>query len=142
MKAKLLFVGIIAVMLGTIFAMPVMGEDESTAMWVTRVRLSWNGRSSGSTDRVVTMVHVRDANMNAVTDATVVGEWTLPDGTIQVETMTTDFQGIATCQVWEGGGTYRFCVTKVTKEGWEYDPALNIETCGELEVTWPFSPPR
>jgi hypothetical protein len=88
------------------------------------------------------MVHVRDANKAAVSGATVTGTWTLPDGTVQEETVLTDFQGIATCQVWAGYGTYRFCVNDMTKEGWEYDSALNLETCGELEIKWPFSPPE
>ena len=141
MRAKLLFVAIV-VMLGAMVATPVMTEDEDVAMFVTRVRLAYNGRSSSSSDRIVAMVHVRDVNMAAVADATVTGEWTLPDGTVQVETALTDFQGIATFQVWVGSGVYQLCVKDVNKEGWEYDSALNLETCGVLEVTWPFSPPR
>jgi hypothetical protein len=142
MKARLLFVAIVVVMLGAIVATPVMTEDEEVAMFVTRVRLAYNGRSSSSSDRIVAMVHVRDVNVAAVAEATVTGEWTLPDGTVREETADTDFQGIAWFQVWAGSGTYQFCVTGVTKEGWEYDPDLSLQTCGELEVTWPFSPPR
>ncbi len=141
MKTKLLLVGIVAVVLGTTIAVPVMAEDETITMFVSRVRLAYNGRSSGGSDRVVAMVHVRDTNKAAVAGATVTAEWTLPNGTETV-TGTTDFQGIATFQVWAGRGTYTLCVTDVTKNGWQYDPDLNLETCGEIEITWPFSPPR
>ncbi len=142
MKAKLLLVAMVAAVLGTTIAMPVMAEDEDVTMRVTRVRLAYNGRSSSSPDRVVAMVHVRDANMAAVAGATVTGEWTLPDGTIREETAVTDFQGIATFQVWAGRGVYQLCVKDVTKEGCVYDSSLNLETCGSIEITWPFSPPR
>ncbi|MDM8004818.1 MAG: hypothetical protein QUV05_01510 [Phycisphaerae bacterium] len=87
------------------------------------------------------MVHVGNANMAAVAAATLTGEGTLPDDTVQEKTAVTDFQGIAMFQVWAGSGTYRLCVTDVTREGWKYDSTLNLETCGVLEVTWPFSTP-
>ena len=140
MKAKLLLVAIVAVMLGVMVAMPAMAEDEEITMSVSRVRLAYCGRSSGGSDRIVGMVHVRDVNKAAVAGATVTAEWTLPDGTVQEDTALTDFQGIATLQVWEGSGTYKLSVTNVTKDGWVYDSDLDLETIGELEVTWPFSP--
>lgn len=142
MKTKLLLVGIVAVVLGTMIAVPVLTEDEAITMFVSRVRLAYNGRSSSSPDRVVAMVHVRDTNKAAVAGATVSAQWTLPNGTVLKVTADTDFQGIATFQVWAGRGTYTLCVTDVAKDECEYDPDLNLETCGEIEITWPFSPPR
>ena len=122
-------------------AFPVMAEDE-TPMWVTRVRLAYNGRSSHSSDRVVGMVHVRDANRSAVVGAEVAATWTLPDGNTLDTTAVTDFQGIATVQVWAGSGVYQLCVTDVALEGWDYDSgAKNVETCGALVIQWPFNPP-
>lgn len=53
MKTKLLFVAIVAVMLGAMIAGPVLAEDEEITMWVSRVRLAYNGRSSSSPDRVL-----------------------------------------------------------------------------------------
>lgn len=140
MKTKLfLFVAVVA-LLGTMIALPVMAEDE-TPMWVTRVRLGYNGRSSHSPDRVVAMVHVRDANNAAVAGALVSAVWTLPDGTTLETTAVTDFQGIATSELWAGSGTYQLCVTDVILDGWLYQPELNLETCGSIVITWPFSPP-
>ncbi|HNS49647.1 MAG TPA: hypothetical protein PKO09_00515 [Anaerolineae bacterium] len=140
MKTKsLLFAAVVAAMLLTMLALPAMA-DEDTAMWVSRVRLAWNGRSSSSPDRVVGMVHVRDANLAAVDGALVTAEWTLPNGTQVVATALTDFQGIATIETWAGGGSYTLCVTDVAKAGWVYAPDLNLETCGALLVKWPFHP--
>ena len=141
MKAKqFLFVAVVVAMLGAMIAFPVMAEDE-TPMWVSRVRLAYNGRSSHSSDRVVGMVHVRDANMAAVEGALVAATWTKPDGTTLETTAETDFQGIATFQVWAGSGEYKLSVTGVTKDGWLYDPDANIETDGTLIIQWPFNPP-
>jgi hypothetical protein len=141
MKAKqFLFVAVVVAILGTMIALPVMAEDE-TLMWVTRVRLAYNGRSSHSADRVVGMVHIRDANMAAVPGALVAATWTLDDGATLEETAVTDFQGIATFEVWAGSGEYQLCVTGVTADGWLYDSSANIETCGVLVIQWPFNPP-
>jgi hypothetical protein len=141
MKTKqFLFAALVAALLGTMIAFPVMAEDE-TPMSVSRVRLAYNGRSSHSSDRVVGMVHVRDANKSAVVGALVAATWTEPDGSILMTTAVTDFQGIATFQVWAGSGTYELCVTDVTLDGWLYDAGQNVESCGMLTIQWPFNPP-
>lgn len=143
MSRKLvLFVLVVVPMLAAAMAIPAVADDGDIPMWVTRVRLAHNGRSSSSPDRVVAMVHVRDANRAAVTGAQVAAEWTLPNGAVTQVTAETAFQGIATFEVWAGSGTYRLCVTDVTKDGWQYDPDLNGETCGTLVITWPYSPPE
>ena len=140
MKAKqFLYVAVVVAMLGTMIALPVMAAD--TSMWVTRVRLAYNGRSSHSSDRVVGMVHVRDENMAAVPWATVTAIWTKPDGTTLEDTVDADFQGIATFEIWAGSGDYELCVYDVALSGWEYDPGSNIETCSTLTIQWPFNPP-
>jgi len=137
---KLLFVAIVAAMLATMIAVPVMAADEAIDMWVTQVRLAYNGRSSHSSDRVVAMVHVRDANMAAVEGAEVSAKWTLPDGETLDETSHTESQGIASFTVWAGYGEYELCVTGVEKDLWGYDPDQASETCGTLVITWPFNP--
>ena len=43
--------------------------------------------------------------------------------------------------MWAEYGEYQLCVTDVTADGWLYDSSANIETCGVLEVQWPFNPP-
>jgi hypothetical protein len=97
MKSKLLFVAVIVVVLGAMIAVPARAEEaEGIPMWVSGVRLAYNGRSSSGTDRIVAMVHIRDANLATVEGATVTGQWTLPDGTLKEETAVTAFQGIRT----------------------------------------------
>lgn len=130
MKAKQALYLVIAVaMLMSMIAVPVVADEDPVAMWVSRVRLAYNGRSSSSPDRVVGMIHVRDANLATVEGATVTAEWTLPDGTSFQRTELTAFQGIAQFTVWAGRGVYKLCVIDVTKDGWQYEPSLNGETC-------------
>ncbi len=140
MKRKLLFVTLIAVVLGAVIALPAMAGEDDITMWVSRVRLAYNGRSSSSPDRVVGMVHVRDANLAAVEGAVVTAVWTLPNGTTLQQTALTAFQGVATFTVWAGTGAYQLCVTDVTKDGWLYKPDLNLETCSVLVIKWPYDP--
>jgi hypothetical protein len=104
------------------------------------VRLAYNGRSSSGTDRVVGMVHIRDANLATVEGAEVTAEWTLPDGSVVEDRALTAFQGIAEFKIWAGSGVYKLCVTGATKDGWLYDPNRNLVTCGQLVVKWPFDP--
>jgi hypothetical protein len=137
-KARL-YVALIVVVLLSLMTVPALAE-EGIAMWVSQVRLAWNGRSSSGTDSVVGMVHVRDANLAAVEGAEVIAVWTLPSSTIITETATTEFQGIATFSTWAGSGTYTLCVTDIIKDGWAYTAELNSEACGELVVKWPFNP--
>lgn len=135
MKAKQpLYLMIAVAMLVSMMAVPVLADEDPIPMWVSRVRLAYNGRSSSSPDRVVGMIHVRDANLAAVEGASATAEWTLPDGTVFQETALTAFQGIAQFTVWAGRGVYKLCVVDVTKEGWLYEPGLNLETCATLAV--------
>jgi hypothetical protein len=130
MRTKLpLYLVIAVTMLVSLIAVPVLADDGPIPMWVSRARLAYNGRSSGSPDRVVGMIHVRDANLSMVPGAAVTAEWTLPDGTVFQKTAVTAFQGIAQFTVWAGRGVYKLCVIDVTKDGWLYDPSLDLETC-------------
>ena len=133
MKVKQpLYLVIAVAMLLSLAAMRAMAEEDPIPMWVSRVRLAYNGRSSSAPDRVVGMVHVRDADRAAVEGAAVLAEWTLPDGTVYQETAPTTFQGIARFKAWSGKGMYKLCVVNVTKEGWLYDSSLNRQTCTTL----------
>jgi len=136
---KLLFILLVAAMLVSAVALTAAAEGD-VPMWVTGVRLAYNGRSSSSPDRVVALVHVRDANKAAVEGATVTAEWTLPGGATVVATAETEFQGIASFTIWAGRGEYKLCVQDVVKDGWAYDESLNLETCGTIDITVPFSP--
>jgi hypothetical protein len=130
MKGKLpLYLVIAVTMLISLIAVPVLAAEDPIPMWVSRARLAYNGRSPSGPDRVVGMIHVRDATLAMVEGATVTAEWTLPDGTVFQETALTSFQGIAQFSVWAGRGVYKLCVIDVIKVGWLYDPGLDRETC-------------
>lgn len=122
------------VVLMAAIAVPVAADDGDIPMWVSQVKIAYNGRSSHSPDRMVGQVHVRDANLAFVTDATVTAVWTLPNGTSLVQSSVTEFQGVAWFEVWAGAGTYSLCVTDVEKDGWVYDPGLNTQACTSFNL--------
>lgn len=139
MKGKrVLFVAVAVALLAGALVLPALAEEEPVAMFVSQVRLAYNGRSSHSPDRIVALVHVRDVNQAAVEGALVSAVWTLPDGSRVVHQEVTAFQGIATFSLWAGKGAYSLCVTGVSKAGFAYDPELNGQTCGELLQPWPW----
>lgn len=137
---KLVYLALVVALLLPAAVFAVAADGEETPMWVTRVRLAYNGRSSHSADRIVAMIHIRDADKDAVEGAEVTALWTLPDGSELEETAVTNEMGVAEFRVWAGRGVYQICVEDVAKEGWVYDAELNDETCDVLEVTVPFSP--
>lgn len=136
MKVKhVLYLVIIIGMLAPAIAFPVLAEEGDIPMWVHRARLAYVGRSSGGPDAMVAYVHIRDASLDMVEGAAVTIQWTLPDGsTPDEEMLITDSCGVAKFTRWDGEGEYKFCVTDVTKAGWDYDPdlGLNRDTCAVL----------
>lgn len=84
---------------------------------------------------VYTKVPILDEAGQAVPDATVYLDTTLPDGSVQSFIGTTGSDGTVTFRVKSRlTGTYTSTVTDVIKEGWTYDPASNIETSESLTV--------
>jgi len=133
MKKKALFVVVVAAILLSMIAIPVLAEDE-IPMWVSSIRLSFRGRNAAS-PKIVGTVTVRDANRDPVAGATVVVEFTDPEGRVTLEGGETSDQGTASFRfnAWESG-PHTLCVFTVSKEGWEYDPDLNVETCDTFIV--------
>ena len=131
---QLLYVAIVAGVLVSTLALPVLAEGDTIPMWVHRIRLAYVGRNCSCPDQMVALIHIRDATNAMVADAKVIAKWTvtLPDGTVEVveQTSTTAFQGIAEFAVpAERSGEYEICVVGVTKEGWQYDASLDRESC-------------
>ena len=135
---QLLYVAIVAGILVLTIASSVLADGDAIPMWVHRARLNYNGRSSTGDDRVVALIHVRDANNEMVAGATVTAEWTVPDPDpderVFRETTLTNLKGIARFSVWEGRGEYMICVIDVTKGGWLYDRNLDRESCPTFTV--------
>ena len=130
---KVLLIVIVAVTLLSMLAIPVVAEDE-IPMWVSSIRMTFRGRNSSSAI-VVGTVNVRDANRDPVAEAHVVIEWTDPLNRVTLAADETSDQGAASFRfrAWESG-LYELCVFTVTKDGWEYDPELNVETCDTFTV--------
>ena len=85
--------------------------------------------------RVYTKVPILDENGEAVPDATVYLDTTLPDGSVKSFIGTTGSDGMVTFGVKSKlTGTYTSTVTDVVKEGWTYDPLSNVETSESLTV--------
>ncbi len=78
-------------------------------------------------------IRVVDANGNPVSDATVSGSWS--GSASDQDEVTTGSDGYATAKSnWViGDGNFTFCVDNVTKSGWTYDEAANVETCGSTD---------
>jgi len=84
---------------------------------------------------IYTKVPILDENNQPVQDATVYLETSLPDGTVQSFSGTTDSEGTVTFSLRSKlTGTYTSTVTDVVKSGWTYDSASNIETSESLTV--------
>jgi hypothetical protein len=130
---KFLSITIVAAILLTAIAIPVLAEDE-IPMWVNSVRLTYRGRNTASA-RIIGTVAVRDANRDPVAGANVVIEFTDPRGFVTLTSAETSDQGAASFRFKVSeSGTYTLCVFTVTKEGWEYHPELNTQNCDTLTV--------
>ena len=133
MKHRYLSITIVAAILLSMIAVPVLAEDE-IPMWVNSIRVTFRGRNAAS-PKVVGTVAVRDANRDPVVGAHVVVEFTDPEGFVFLTGGETSDQGTATFQLKpKESGPYELCVFSVSKEGWEYDPDLNVETCDTFTV--------
>ena len=132
-RKKVLFIVIVAAILMSMIAIPVVAEDE-IPMWVSSIRLSLRGRNSSSA-KIVGTVTVKDANQDPVAEAHVVAELTDPLNRVTLASAETSDKGAASFRFkpW-ASGLYKLCVFSVTKEGWQYDPDSNVETCETLMV--------
>jgi hypothetical protein len=88
--------------------------------------MSWS--SQGPFYRAHALVTIEDDNNIPVEGATVYGSWS---GAYVGDTSgVTNAEGQVPfdSDKVKGGGTFTFTITNVTKPGWTYDPAKNIET--------------
>lgn len=87
----------------------------------------------GAWYRVYTKVPILDKNDQAIPNATVYLDTTLPDSSVQSFNGATGSDGTVTFLLKSKlTGTYTSTVTDVVKEGWAYDPAGNVETSESL----------
>ncbi|MDI6806214.1 MAG: S8 family serine peptidase [Candidatus Aenigmarchaeota archaeon] len=110
---------------------------EKPAMHVASIDVVLISRSRGWNYYAEATVTIVDAYGNPVGTATVYGEWS--GATTDKDSGDTDAEGKVTFQsdsVWKpaSGTTFTFCVTSVTKTGWQYDELANVETCDSVTV--------
>jgi len=98
---------------------------------IISAKIEISGKSIGGRIIVGAVVFVRDDEGNAVEDAAVSIQWSLPDSSTQEQTSNTDDKGKAKFGVENGEGEYTMIVIGIVKEGYQFDPNL-----GETEVKY------
>lgn len=88
--------------------------------------ISLSARERRGSVRVTGKVTVEDENGTTIEDAAVYATWTLPDGTAQDQTATTNSEGVARFRVRDGHGTYTLTVVNITKAGYTFDPDNSV----------------
>jgi hypothetical protein len=105
----------------------------NNTLHVSNIAPSFGGTSGKNQVRAV--ITIQDANHAPVSAATVAVTITLPNGTHVNRTANTNTNGDATISITKRqNGTYTFTVTNVTKTGWTYDPAANVERSDSITV--------
>ena len=96
----------------------------STKLHVASISLSATQKNGVVT--VTGRVGVLDESGAAVRGANVAAAWTLPNGSTQSQTASTDAKGSATFKTSGGRGTYTLRVTGVAKTGTTFDAASSV----------------
>jgi hypothetical protein len=127
---KLLYAVLVAALVVLAVAVPVLAEGD-IPMWVQRARLAYVGRNCSCPDRMVAMVHIRDATKSMVAGALVTVNWTVPYSDEEItQKAQTNSQGIAEFDVPSAvAGDYVLCIDAVTAAERTYDPGLDREVC-------------
>lgn len=109
-------------------------EDESTpTMHVATIDMS--SKQKRDTHFIYSQVVIQDSATNPVPGATVVHTFTLPDGSTYINTGVTEDNGAVIFKVRsELSGQYESAVTSISKTGWVYQPASNLETVETLTL--------
>ncbi len=104
-----------------------MGVDEYVpSLHLNALKLAWRAGTQPGTYRVAAGVRVHDRDHALAPGVTVFGDWTLPNGTIEHKTALTNDRGQAKLSLkGNQAGTYSFCASDMTKNGYVYDPAAN-----------------
>lgn len=107
------------------------GGTSAEDIYVNDIAMSWR-MGSGSKYYGQATVWIKDEGGDNVADAVVYGDWsgdvygpdngvTGPDGTVLIESDSL-----------KNGGTFTFTVTDVVKDGFVYNPSLNVETSDSI----------
>jgi len=115
---------------------PIVTAKPAPALHIGAIDMSYTLRSGTYTFKATAMV--LDSAGKAVPSARVSGYWTLPNGATVLQQVLSTRKGIVTFSTKSKlKGTYQFCVTQVRKDGYDYDPSANVETCHSLTIPLP-----
>ena len=111
------------------------GDESTPTMHVTTINMSSKQRRD--TFFITAQVVIQDGAANPVPGATVAHTFTLPDGSTLTNTGVTGDDGATKFKVRSNlTGQYESAVTSISKTGWVYDPASNLETSVILTVPY------
>ncbi len=87
--------------------------------------------------RAIAKIFVVDDDGNTVAGATVDGDWTVNAAPAGSDSVLTNSKGRAKSILFDPnpGDQLEFCVTDITHPAFTYDPAANLQTCGQ--AVWP-----
>jgi hypothetical protein len=95
---------------------------------VSDIELSAKAKSRGSVVTVTAKIRVADEDGRPLSNAYVLGRWTLPGGETSSFNLFTDKWGVATTQQSAGPGTYVVTVDNVILSQYTFDPDNSVLT--------------
>lgn len=110
--------------------------EPGPTMHVADITMSVDKKKNNA--KVTAAVAVFDADGAPVDAATVMGDWTLNNGSPQADSAVTGSDGVAKVRVMvlrpQSGDVVTFTVTNVDKDGAAYDATLNVETADSITI--------
>jgi len=114
-------------------ALNYSGTTNPTKMYVASIDMNIAARGPFKTG--VAKVLILDESGSPVANAVVTGHWS--GLTSDTDSVTTDENGYATIKsdkIKASSGIFTFTVDNVQKEGYEYDPSMNLETSDSISL--------
>ena len=105
------------------------------SLHLNKMKMNWAPGRPGIY-KVIAAVRIHDQSHAVVPGATVLGDWTLPDGAVTGQQATTNSLGQAKFQQKSAQcGLFQLCVTGMSKPGYGYDPGANeAPACKSTQV--------
>ena len=112
----------------TVTPSPSPTPTPTASQMLRSTNISLSARVKRSAVIVTGTVSVRDSNGKVVSNATVSGTWTLPNGSTQSQSTTTNSNGNASFSARSSRGTYTLTETNISKSGYAFDQANSVLT--------------
>jgi hypothetical protein len=132
MRNRRFYVSLVIVLMMTMFTSSPVLADPPDTMWVKSIKMSVSG---AATHNVKANLVIWDSDGDGTGGATVTTTWTLPNGSKKTMIGTTNSDGQVFISVYSTlSGTYRMCVTDVSRKGYNYNPTRNLIKCRSIVV--------